>query len=74
MSANDQADGFYESPYYCIRCGPNNPCMCVLKPNENSGRGRKFEKAHDVARQMQYPVGMRLARGFAILGGGKHDL
>lgn len=79
MSANDQADGFFGDDRAYAKC--NHPdcahlseCAVPLRSNENSGRGTKFEQPHDVQRQMQYPLGMLLARGFSILSGSKHDL
>ncbi len=79
MSGNDQADGFFEDERdwgKCshLECQAHEECLHALAPNENSGRGKKFEQTHDVARQIQYPEYYRLTRGFAILNGGKHSL
>lgn len=79
MSVNDQADGFFEAPTAWSKCSHPEcvnleECSHPLAPNENSGRGKTFEQTHDVGRQMQYAMGYRLAQGFAILGGNKHDL
>lgn len=73
MSVNDQADGFYESPYFCGKCGPDVECMCVLPPQKPMGplyRGSQ----RTLSELTTMPYGMRLARGFAILSGNKHDL
>jgi len=79
VSGNDQADGFFEDERTWGKCShleciPLEECCHTLAPNEHSGRGKRFEKTHDVHRQTQYAISHRLARGFAILGGNKHDL
>ena len=76
---HDQADGFFEQRADVAKCSHPEcahlaECSYVLGPNENSGRGKTFEATHDVQRQTQYAMSHRLARGFAILGGNKHDL
>lgn len=73
---NDQADGFYGGWAKCSHpeCEQLDECSHALEPDENSGRGKTFEQAHDVQRQTQYAVHYRLTRGFAILSGEKHDL
>jgi hypothetical protein len=76
VSDKDQADGFYGGWAKCNHqeCEQLEECCHPLAPNENSGRGKTFEQTHDVARQLQYPMHHRLSRGFAIMGGNKHDL
>lgn len=75
MSVNDQADGFFElEKYQCPRCLDLPECACTCKPRMGQSRDRSQEQQHDVTRQMQYPIAHRLTRGFAIMGGNKHDL
>lgn len=59
----------------CPFCGSSDVRIAgdVLQPDENSGRGKAFEPEHDVARKQQYPLHYRLARGFALLSGNKHE-
>ena len=61
---------------HCPRCQEFMTCLCCLKPNENSKKGHggvRYENA-DTFELTHYPIGMRLARGFAILSGNKHDI
>jgi hypothetical protein len=61
----------------CVLCGSRNTGMAyklgdlILRPDENSGRGKTHEEQHDTMRQTKYPYTYRLARGFAIMNGGQ---
>lgn len=59
MSENDQADGFFDdSPPGWYCSSESDGSQCQRTVSELS----------------TIPYGMRLARGFAILSGNKHDL
>jgi hypothetical protein len=75
MSVNDQADGFYEmepAEYHCPHCVGLPSCACTHPHEGFMGPIHGHERT--VSELSTMPYGMRLARGFAILSGNKHDL
>jgi hypothetical protein len=74
VSVNDQADGFFEDEVYrCPRCLDMPECVCT-HPHMGFSGPLPIKSLRSVSELSTMPYGMRLARGFAILSGNKHDL